>query len=85
MGIEFLVNGELQVYRTNDRDELLDIKHGKWSLDEIKSEVADLMDHAQDAYKGSFLPDEPDMYVVDRLLNCMISCELGFFQVADFY
>jgi hypothetical protein len=37
MGIELLSFGEMNVLRVLDREELLDIKCGKWSLDYVKA------------------------------------------------
>ena len=71
MGIEFLNEGELYVYR-RDRQQLLDIKHGEWSLELIKLEADRLFKRAEEAYDRCKLPDGPDMEKVNSLLIRMI-------------
>ena len=72
MGIEFLNEGELHVYR-RDRHSLLEIKHGEWSLELVKLEADRLFKRAEDAYDRCQLPPEPDMGKVNELLVDMIS------------
>lgn len=59
MGTEFLRTGEMNVWR-DDREELLAIKMGKWSLEEVKMEANRLFEAAKTARDESPLPDEPD-------------------------
>src|SRR6185369_17173804 len=49
MGIEFLTEGTLYVER-EDKQELLNIKQGLWTLDEVKAEAERLFALAQEAY-----------------------------------
>lgn len=67
MGIEFLKDGQLRVWR-KDRDELLAIKRGAWSLDRIKGEAGVLFKEAHEAKLKSPLPDEPDYEKAEELL-----------------
>ena len=59
MGIEFLVEGELHVERS-DAEQLLEIKRGEWSLDRVKAEAERLFKLAEEAYIRSSLPPKPD-------------------------
>ena len=36
---EFMTTGALNVYRTHDRQQLLDIKQGKWSIEDVQREA----------------------------------------------
>ena len=67
MGIEFLTNGELKVFR-EDAHELKDIKLGEWSLGKVKKEADDLFKLAQEAYVRSSLPSLPDVEKAEKLL-----------------
>jgi len=58
MGIEFLVEGELHVER-KDTAQLLSIKRGEWTLEEVKKEADRLFVQCADAYVQSTLPKEP--------------------------
>jgi predicted nucleotidyltransferase len=67
MGIEYLTDGELRVYRV-DNHELKDIKQGKWTLEKIKREADDLFTLAREAYVRSILPALPDYDKAEALL-----------------
>lgn len=68
MGIEFLAEGELKVFRTEDAETLLDIKRGKWSLEDVKK-VSDIMFNIlRMAYHNSKLPDYPDRKKVEEIV-----------------
>lgn len=71
MGIEYLGDGQLQVYR-KDADELKEIKSGKWSLDQVKKESDRLFALAQEAYVKSPLPARPDEKKAEELLMDMV-------------
>jgi hypothetical protein len=60
MGIEFLTEGILHVERRNDAAQLLEIKHGQWSLEAVKEEAARLFALCEEAYNHSPLPALPD-------------------------
>ena len=66
MGIEFLKDGELYVER-EDASQLLDIKLGKWTLEQVKSEADRLFKLADETYVRSTLPKAPNMENVYRL------------------
>ncbi len=68
MGIEFLKDGELYVMR-HDRDELLKIKRGEWSLTEVKTEADRLFKTCEEVYINSSLPVAPDKQKISDL--CM--------------
>ena len=67
MGIEFAQTGNLQVYRTHDAQELIDIKLGKWTLEEVKELAADKFSDAGKIFQNSDLPDEPNFELVNKL------------------
>lgn len=66
MGIEFLNDGELYVTR-QDAQQLVDIKQGKWTLDQVKKEADKLFDHLKDAYYRSKLPTKPNYEAINDL------------------
>ena len=67
MGVEFLSSGELNVFR-HDATMLLDIKTGKWSLEEIKLEAERLFKLADEAYVRSKLPEKPDYKKINKIV-----------------
>lgn len=73
MGIEFLETGRLNVYRHKDKDLLLDIKEGRWTLDQIKDYAEDLYEDAKKALEKSDLPEEPDDTTVNEIFMEIIS------------
>ena len=75
MGIEFLVDGELHVKRL-DAKELLQIKRGEWTLEQVNNEAERLFDKLELAYIHSKLPAQPDMDKVNDLLNDVIHNDL---------
>jgi len=66
MGIEWLNSGELQVIRT-DAQQLLEIKRGEWSLEQVKKEADRLFISAETAYTMSKLPEKPDHEKLNKL------------------
>lgn len=60
MAIEILNTGIVNVFRTNDAQMLIDIKTGKWGLDEVKKEANILFEATRDAYERSILPERPN-------------------------
>jgi uncharacterized protein len=73
MSIEFLVEGKLYVRRP-DATELLEIKHGEWSLDKVMVEANRLFDLADKAYIASDLPKGVDYDKINQLC-CDIASE----------
>jgi uncharacterized protein len=68
MATEFFKTGDFNVYR-EDRDHLLDIRKGKFTMQEWLKEVDELTLEAKDAEKDSKLPEHPQYDKINRL--CM--------------
>ena len=68
MGVEFLQDGKMQVYRTHDVEMLKDIKQGKWSLGKIQRKAEALFEAAFVAKENSPLPEKPDIDKINKLL-----------------
>lgn len=66
MGIEFLQHGEMFVFR-HDAPQLLEIKRGQWTLEQVKVEADRLFKQAEVAWASSPLPDKPDREKVNEL------------------
>lgn len=67
MGMEFLSTGEMNVMR-HDSGQLIDIKQGKYTLDQIKSLAEDLFKKTENAFLASKLPNQPDYEKANKLL-----------------
>jgi len=65
---EFLQTGKLNVFRDRDGAELIDIKQGKWTLDEVKLEAEDLFAKVKELKETSRLPENPNAEAIDALL-----------------
>jgi predicted nucleotidyltransferase len=77
MGKEFLQTGELNVYRTDDREFLLDIKRGEYTLERIEL-MANALFAEIEATKGlSKLPEFPDVEKIEKLLIDIIQIQLN--------
>jgi len=72
MGMEFLIEGRLNVFR-EDASWLLEIKRGGWSLEDVKAEAKKLFGLTDEAYVRSSLPNEPDYYKVNELVKDILS------------
>ena len=68
MGIEFLETGQLRVFRTSDADELMRIKRGGWTLDQVKEQAERLFGRIEEARARSPLPPRPDERAANALL-----------------
>lgn len=66
MGIEFMLEGELYVFR-EDAPQLMEIKRGKWTLEQVKSESDRLFKASEEAYLKSALPPKPNKDDVNEL------------------
>lgn len=77
MGSEFLLTGQLQVFRTDDADELKRIKQGGWTLEQVKVEAERLFAGIEAARAGSPLPERPDSVRAGDLLIEMHRTVLG--------
>lgn len=67
MGAEFMVTGELNVFR-HDNNMLLGIKRGEWTLEQVKLEANRMFKKAEDCYLNSKLPNLPDEKKAEELL-----------------
>lgn len=71
MGIELAKTGKFNVVRTDDREMLLDIKHHKWSYDELLQYAQSKKDEFDAAVIESSLPDSIDKeWLNDFLVEC---------------
>ena len=68
MGVEFLTEKRLIVERKHDAKYLMDIKLGKYKLDEIQERSDDLFKVAEQAYLKSNLPSLPDYDMINGML-----------------
>ncbi len=68
MGVEFLTTGELNVFR-DDAPMLLEIKTGKWKLEQVKEEAKRLFILADEAYVRSKIPDKPKYNEVESIVK----------------
>ena len=67
MGREVLTHGTLQVYRHEDREELLAIRNGQWSYDELLAFAEQEQQALKDLALRSPLPPKPDLEVLNEL------------------
>jgi len=67
MGIEFLTEGTLHVFR-EDAHELKAIKRGEWTLERVQAEADTLFALAKEAYVRSELPAQPETDKAEQLL-----------------
>jgi len=72
MGIEFLKDGQLYVMR-EDAKQLLEIKRGEWTLEQVKAEAEREFQVVEQAYLASTLTAGPDMEAVGRLAVDVVS------------
>lgn len=66
-GMEFLSSGELNVMR-HDSGQLIDIKQGKYKLEQIQEMATDLFKKSETAFLNSKLPSKPDFKKANELL-----------------
>lgn len=71
MGIEFLTEGNLHVER-EDAPQLISIKNGEWTLEQVKREAEKLFKLSQEAYIHSPLKDKPDYEKAEQLVMNII-------------
>jgi len=74
-GIELLKDETVKVYRDEDRDFLLDIKRGKYSLEEVKGMADEYFVKVHEAYDKSKLPKKVDDKKINKLLLYIIKLE----------
>jgi len=72
MGDEFLRTGVMQVRRTWDREMLIRIKRGEWTLEQVQRYASDYFETIRKASLSSDLPESIDDAAVEALvLECM--------------
>lgn len=67
MAEEILRLGEVIVERPN-REELLAVRSGKWTYDELMKKADEKMQAVEEAYQNSSLPEVPDVKLAEQLL-----------------
>jgi hypothetical protein len=75
MAIEFLRDGHLYVKRI-DAEELLEIKRGRWTLDQVVKESERLFKIAEVEYQKSVLPETINMNLVNEVSTYVIKLAL---------
>jgi predicted nucleotidyltransferase len=73
---EFLETGEMNVYRTHDAAELLDIKQGKWTLEQGRQHATELFEEIKIARDKSSLPEGPNREEAQKLLIRLVQSHL---------
>jgi predicted nucleotidyltransferase len=71
MGIEFMTDGALFVER-HDAQQLLEIKRGEWTLEQVQKEASALFRSAELAYINSNLPPKVDIDKINELCVSVI-------------
>jgi uncharacterized protein len=66
MALEILESGKVNVFRS-DREELLAIRDGGWTFDELEAQTSDMAAKIEAAAGHSHLPERPDEAALDRL------------------
>lgn len=59
-GIALLEQGDYQLYREHDREELIAIRQGEWRVEKVMDEARRLMTEMDKALEGSPLPEKPN-------------------------
>lgn len=78
MGTELLETGLLRVERSSiDAQELISIKKGEWSLEQVKNESDRMFVRLEEAHKTSKLPERPDMNKINELCVSIVSKTLN--------
>lgn len=67
-GIGALKTGEIMVDVSQHREQLLEIRNGIFSFEEIRQIALELDRQFQDAFEHTSLPDQPDFAAVDQML-----------------
>lgn len=76
VGIEALATGALNVHRS-DRDELLAIRDGMWTYDQLEAAAESAHLELLAAASSTSLPDEPNLALIDTLCVETIERELA--------
>lgn len=76
MALEILVSGNVTVFRP-DHEELLAIRDGAWTFDELEVRTSDMAVRIDAAARVSLLPDRPDEAALDSLCTTLVAEHLG--------
>lgn len=76
MAKEILSSGEIKVKRPN-REELLSIRKGEWTYDNLIEEANKKMNEVEEAFRSSKLQNEPDKFEIEKLL---VSLRMKFYE-----
>lgn len=76
MGKEILDTGKVQVKRTIDRDELMSIKNGAWSYENLIDYADKMEEEVKKSYQNSKLPNQPNINKLDDLCIKIIESSL---------
>ena len=76
MALEILDSGNVNVFRS-DREELLAIRDGAWSFDELELRTSEMAAKIDAAALVSHLPECPDDAALDRLCVDLVAEHLG--------
>lgn len=78
MGEEFMRTGEMQPFRTTDRDMIVDIKTGGWSLSKVQDYANKCFVKCRESYEKSCLPEAIDINTVN---NLVVHCVQEFIRI----
>ena len=67
-GIAALRDGEIMVDVSDHREQLLSIRNGEFSFDEVEKVAMELEKQFSETFETTSLPDQPDFETVDRFL-----------------
>lgn len=76
LGKEILETGKVQVKRTDDREELMAIKTGAWTYQQLIDYADKIELEVKDAYNNSKLPNQPNIKYLDNLCIQLIEKSL---------
>lgn len=76
MGKEILSTGQVIVERIHDREELLAVKNGAWTYEQLLEYVAKTENEVELAAKTSTLPNQPNMKKLDGLCQNIVESSL---------
>ncbi len=77
MAVEILKNGKILVKRPN-REELLAIRKGEWSYEELIRKAEEKMDRVELVYQESKLQEKPDH---DRINQLLVNLRRSYYRV----
>lgn len=76
LGKEVLETGKLQVKRIHDREELMAIKTGAWTYEQLIEYADKVEKEVEESYKSSKLPNQPNVKYLDNLCTELIERSL---------